>query len=436
MVERRQRARATTARRATLAGLVLGAVGVPLLALWSNALLFHCLVELYAMVVAACIAMIAWNTRALRRDDYMMALGVAMVPIAAILAFHVLSDPGMRVFVDIKPAASAQLGLLARMALAGALLIAPRFLDRELELGFVFPAVMVLGVAFMGAVLHTGLLPTAMGEGLHHSPLLHGAHALVVVLYLGALGSHLRARSRFDPRVLLTIVGAIVLAVAAELCFASTTASTGRLVAAGHITQLLCFVLLYWALIHSNLAEPYTVLFRQLTESLQSLQHEANRDQLTGLYNRRGLMVLGDAQLALAQRLGLKVTVIFADLNGLKRINDQHGHAAGDQALVDAAELLRSTFRDADVLARVGGDEFVVLLVHGNGLQPLGRLREAIARFVAEARRPYTLSIAVGATVVAPGQPGSLDDILASADAEMYTDKQRHYADRGDEARR
>jgi diguanylate cyclase (GGDEF)-like protein len=432
MAERRNQPTVTGPPSSTVAGMLLGAGLVSALALWTNAVLFHCLVGLYAAVVAACIAMIAWNTRALCRHDYMLALGVAMVPVACTLAIHILADPQMRVFTTIKPAASAQLGLIARVWTAGALLIAPRFLHRRLDASFTLAAVVLVGIALIGATLHTGLLPTTLGELGADPRLLHAAHGLVVILCLGALASHHRASGEFQPRMLRAVIGAISLTMVAELFFANATGSREHASALGHAAQLFSFVLLYWALVHIALAEPYALMFRRLTDNLQTLERQAHRDHLTGLHNLRGLTLLGEAQLALAQRLGWTVTVVFIDLNGMKRINDEHGHDAGDRALQDTARLLCDTFREADVTARVGGDEFVVLLTHGDGQQPIARLREALARHEAGTDRPYTLSLAIGATMVVPGQAGSLQDILRQADRAMYTDKQRYYQRRSE----
>jgi len=430
MVDTSRQTQNTTPHIAALAMLLVGITALGLVLMMNNYLLFHCLVELGSAAVAACIAMIAWNTRSLQRHDYQLYLGIAMAAIASMLVIHALSHEDMAVFTGAMPAASEQLGLLSRLWLASALMLAPSFIRSRIRTPAAVATALLFAVLFSGAALHTGLLPKGI-EARGSALFLHGTEAAVVVMLLASLATHWRARESFHPRVLATICAGILLALVAELCLANSAHTSSHASAAGHMAQLLCFALLYWGLVRLNLAEPYTLLFREISTNLQSLEHEANQDQLTGLYNRRGLTVLGEAQLALAQRLGLKATVIFADLNGLKALNDKHGHTWGDQALVDTADLLRQTFRGADVVARMGGDEFAVLLVHSNGTEPVLRLREAIERFGRESDRPYRLSIAVGATVVNPGQPGSLEDILKLADAEMYTDKQEHYAARG-----
>ncbi len=422
-------------QRAGLIGLLLGAALLGLLVVWSNFPLFHCVVELGSAAVAACIAMIAWNTRALRRDGYQLFLGIGLGAVSLLLVLHALSHESMGALALTRSQASCQLGMLSRLWLAGVLLLAPWFTRRDLSVSATVTVTAMLWVALGGLAVHTSVLPTCAPHLEESTLQSRGVEGVILLLLLGAVWTHWRARDRLHSRLLGAIVGAIVLAAATELCLTLQHHEGDPLSAAGHLAQLLVFVLLYWGLVRMSLAEPYTLMFHQLIRSLEALEQEANRDELTGLYNRRGLVVLGEAQLALSRRLGLKTSVIFADLNGLKRLNDEHGHSWGDQALIDTATLLRRTFREADVVSRVGGDEFVVLLTHGNGIQPLQRLRAAIQAFSSEAERPYTLSVALGRAMVAPGSTLSLDEILEEADSEMYTDKQEHYAKIGGEPR-
>ena len=101
-----------------------------------------------------------------------------------------------------------------------------------------------------------------------------------------------------------------------------------------------------------------------LQSELSSL---ALTDELTGLYNRRGFICLSEVQLKLARRSGCDMVLFFIDVDGLKQINDSFGHSEGDNALIRTAEVLRMTFRESDVLARIGGDEFGALAIEASG---------------------------------------------------------------------
>ena len=161
------------------------------------------------------------------------------------------------------------------------------------------------------------------------------------------------------------------------------------------------------------------------------LREMSLRDELTGLYNRRGLFAAAEHTLEDAARLRVGFGVLFVDIDGLKEINDEHGHAVGDQVLRDAAALLRATFRKGDVVARLGGDEFAVLLVGRDEAAvtargthaALARLHEAFERQGHGHRRPYVLAASIGASHFDPAAPEPLEALLERADHEMYATK-------------
>ena len=119
--------------------------------------------------------------------------------------------------------------------------------------------------------------------------------------------------------------------------------------------------------------------------------------------------------------------LLFIDMDNLKWINDHHGHNEGDQALIDLANILRKTFRESDIVARIGGDEFVVLSepTDENSEVVLTRLYENIKDHNAKRSRRYDLSISVGMTQFDPKHPVSIDELLSKADALMYAEKRK-----------
>ncbi len=166
----------------------------------------------------------------------------------------------------------------------------------------------------------------------------------------------------------------------------------------------------------------------RMTSELRKL---ALVDELTGLNNRRGFMMVAEHHAKLADRDRSAFEVLFIDLNNMKKINDTLGHQGGDRALTETADLLRKTFRESDVLGRVGGDEFCVLLAadpakgDGSG-QAAGaaiRLRDNLERHNAASTTPFELSLSIGGATYDPDEPESIDDLLARADQAMYEEK-------------
>ena len=168
------------------------------------------------------------------------------------------------------------------------------------------------------------------------------------------------------------------------------------------------------------------VLARDISAQLRherDLHALALVDELTGLHNRRGFTLFAEQEIARARRSGRVPTLVFADLDNLKGINDLHGHATGDAAIRLVGSSLKSILREADIVARWSGDEFVALLSDGDpsaAEQISERLSAAIASQM-PADLPYTVSATVGTSSLDPML--SLRDAIERADAELYTRK-------------
>ena len=148
--------------------------------------------------------------------------------------------------------------------------------------------------------------------------------------------------------------------------------------------------------------------------------------QLTGLYNRRGFIALAEQQLKLSARSRKSMILYFADLDGMKQINDTWGHDEGDRALINTAFVLRETFRASDILARIGGDEFAVLSIDAMDVVPqslIRRLEINLQEFNSNKEHPCCLSMSVGVVSYDHEHPCSMDDLICRADDEMYASK-------------
>ncbi len=159
---------------------------------------------------------------------------------------------------------------------------------------------------------------------------------------------------------------------------------------------------------------------------LTTLRSQSLVDDLTGLYNRRGFLALAEQQAEQARRTHDGFLLGYADLDGLKRINDELGHQAGDAAIVEAAQVLRAAVRDADIVARLGGDEFALLALgagEDDAKRLQTRLEDCLTKRNGQVGRRYRLGMSLGLVSFDPAMPHSVDDLLASADARMYAAK-------------
>ncbi len=163
----------------------------------------------------------------------------------------------------------------------------------------------------------------------------------------------------------------------------------------------------------------------QLQARVEQLDELAHQDSLISLPNRRGFMRALDRFIDRAKRYDEPSAMLFVDLDGLKMINDTFGHRAGDEALIQVAELIVGGVRRSDVVARIGGDEFGILLAHADEAsahETAGRLVDQIADcdFMHDGD-PLPLSVAIGVGMIAPDD--SAQAIMARADEEMYRRK-------------
>ena len=161
---------------------------------------------------------------------------------------------------------------------------------------------------------------------------------------------------------------------------------------------------------------------------LEQVRQLAIADELTGLVNRRGFMLLAEYQRSLAERKGTSLCLIFLDIDHFKRTNDQFGHDEGDRALRELAGILLRTFRRSDVVARLDGDEFIVLMadINSDGLRiVLDRVEKNVRAFNQEARFPWRLAISLGVARSDPAKPATLEALMAAADQAMYKEKEQ-----------
>lgn len=149
-------------------------------------------------------------------------------------------------------------------------------------------------------------------------------------------------------------------------------------------------------------------------------------DQMTGLLNRRGFHVYADQVVKTSRRTKQTFLLLYIDLDGLKQINDTLGHKYGDKAIIEAAQVLKDVFRESDVIARVGGDEFLVIAQSHKDEQPaavVGRLQNEIERCNGMGMRAYVLSMSIGSIISDPESTDSIEELILEADEIMYREK-------------
>lgn len=183
--------------------------------------------------------------------------------------------------------------------------------------------------------------------------------------------------------------------------------------------------------IYAELEERVRDRTAELEARTEDVRRLAVTDELTGLNNRRGFIALAEERLNVLKKAGGHAILGYLDLDGLKQANDGQGHEIGDRMLAEFAQAMRESFREGDILGRIGGDEFCVLAEAGEDVGVFGgRLEETLAAFNAWNGRSYRLAASAG--WVSTGESGffELDELLGVADARMYVSKRARRAAR------
>jgi diguanylate cyclase (GGDEF)-like protein/PAS domain S-box-containing protein len=167
---------------------------------------------------------------------------------------------------------------------------------------------------------------------------------------------------------------------------------------------------------------------RDITErkkAEEKLRDSSLKDDLTGLFNRRGLLRQAAPYFNFARRQKEKLLLLFIDLDGMKRINDEFGHQEGDNALINTATILNRSFRSSDIVARLGGDEFTVVVtdLNANKDEAIRRLTENLKAYNASEVCRYKLSFSIGVAALEPQRMTCFEELLEQADQAMYEQK-------------
>ncbi|MBF0619402.1 MAG: diguanylate cyclase [Candidatus Omnitrophica bacterium] len=185
------------------------------------------------------------------------------------------------------------------------------------------------------------------------------------------------------------------------------------------LTGFLAVFVLYSLITHKKSAE-------DLEKAHEELKALSLTDPLTGLYNRRGFDALSDQQWKVAKRAGQHAAIFFIDVDNMKPINDRGGHAAGDLTLVEVSGILKMTFRESDIIARIGGDEFLIFaIVSGKDMVQalLHRFDEQLQERNRKCAPRAPIAVSIGFTTGHDFETNTLEDMISQADKRMYIHK-------------
>ena len=251
-------------------------LGLYLLSLY-NYLLFHSIAEIFSVIIACVIFMVAWNSRRFLDNNYLLFLGIAYLFIAGLDLVHTLGYKGMAIFKGYDTNLATQLWIAARYMESLSLLIAPLFSGRAIRIRLIFA--IYIGVFFLsvGSVFGN-IFPTCFVEGTGLTLFKKISEYIISLILIGAIILLFQKRKEFDEGVLQILIASIAVTITSELAFTFYIHAYGFSNLIGHILKIISFYLIYKAIIETGLVRPYDLLFRNLKKSEEDLRYE--RDNL------------------------------------------------------------------------------------------------------------------------------------------------------------
>jgi len=390
----------------------------------TNYLLAHVIMEGWSILVAFTIYMMAIKTYRFSADNFLFFLGHAYLAVAAIDFAHTLAYKGMGVFPLESADVSTQLWISARYLEGLALLVSPYFAKkkfRSIELFMIF--FIAVSLVFL-SIMKFGIFPSCFIEGQGLTPFKVASEYIIMAILVGALVRLKGQRETVSPCVRKALAWSIIFTIFSELSFTLYSDVYGLANLVGHIFKVLSFYLIYEGVISRGLDEPFEGIFRRL-------RNVSVTDPLTLLYNRLGFNEMSEKMLNMARREGNVLGMMMIDLDNFKEINDNFGHIQGDEVLLRVGEIIQRNVRAADLAARIGGDEFAVVL---SNTDPEGvrivqeRIEKDFSSWLHSTDHSAVLGISIGSALedFRGNPPTSLDDLLSQADRAMYRQKTLH----------
>ena len=385
-----------------------------------NYLLFHALVEGFAIIVAALIYVLATRTYQHSRNNMFLFLGISYFHVAVLDFSHLLTYKGMGVFPGFGADIPTQLWIAGRFMEALSLLIAPFFQQKQINRRLITAVYTLATVCLLLSIMVFRVFPVCFieGKGLTVFKVL-SEYVIVVVLLGSAYALYLR-REQVEQSIFGSVGIAMIITAASELSFTLYTDVYGIANMIGHMLKIVSYYLIYSGVVVHGIDTPYSLISAEL-------KGRAVKDVLTGLHNRQGMVELMEKELYQAMQARSSLGILMIDLDNFKLINDSYGHLFGDEVLKRFAALLGSCIRESDRACRFGGDEFVVLMrdVDSKGLTHVKqRIQVATEAWIAGHERLQGMGVSIGTALWQPGQPFDIDSLLKLADKSMYAIKQ------------
>jgi PAS domain S-box-containing protein len=247
-----------------------------LVGLWvaseSTYLIFHSIAEIFSIVVACGIFVLAWNSRRFAENPYLLFVGIAYLFVAGFDLIHTLAYKGMGVFQGYESNLAVQLWISARFIESASLLAAAFMSNRKLRIQIVFVLYGFISTFLLVSIFYWKIFPACFIEGIGLTPFKKNSEYIICIVLLISIMLLLKRRREFEPHVLRLLIASIAVTIASELAFTLYVDLEGFPNLIGHYLKIISFYLIYRAIIQTGLTRPFDLLLRYLKQSEDALK--------------------------------------------------------------------------------------------------------------------------------------------------------------------
>ncbi|RKD34194.1 sensor domain-containing diguanylate cyclase [Thermohalobacter berrensis] len=403
-----------------------------------NFLLFHTFAELFSIIIAFNVAIIVINTFNISLNSYFTFLGIAYGFVAGFDLLHTLSYKGVGIFNNTNENLPTQLWIIARYMESLSLLFSFYFLNRKIRPKIVTIFYSSVSILLLLSTFYFNIFPKCYIPGLGLTQFKVISEYIISLILIFSIILLLKNKEKLNYNIHILLLLSIISTIISELFFTFYIDVYGISNIIGHIFKIISFYLVYKAICETALKEPYRTLFNRLNKSFSELQTKTNElkkaneklkynvshDYLTGLHNRDYFQHLVD-NLRFENRNS--VGLIVCDIDGLKYVNDNFGHTSGDKLIISTGNILEKSVRKKDLIARIGGDEFAILMYEVNKQdikKIIQRIRENINNYNKNSGENFKLSLSIGYAIF-DNESKSFEDVFKEADKAMYRKKSK-----------
>lgn len=329
---------------------------------FKNYVLFHFIIEIFCVVIASSIAILGLSSYSAKSNSLVNNIGVAYLFVAIIDFLHTLSYKGIDI-ISSGANVPTQLWILGRYVESFSFIIAFIWLNKRINKNKIAIVYFIITFASLYSIFFTNYFPNCYLDGIGLSKFKIISEYIIIVINIINIFLLYKNKQYFETSIVKLFIQSFIFVILGEVFFTFYFDVYGIFNALGHVFKAISYVFICHAIFFENIKAPFEktlISYKEELEKNLNLSLNLCIDFMTGLYNRRYLdSVINN----IFENNYEKTILIVFDMDNLKKINDKFGHIKGDKAILETVNILKNNFDKKDILIRLGGDEFLAIVI-------------------------------------------------------------------------